>query len=86
MIGENLKEDFVIIARGGKMIRPYVSHVTLSSEDPDWLGWLEVEGDDPESFDDWCNFALNELVNDLEVDGAECIVLSLNEYRNLPKF
>jgi hypothetical protein len=85
MIGENLKADFVIIARGGKMIRPYISHVTLSTEDPDWLEWLEEEGDGQDAFDHWCNWELNLLVDELEENGASCIVLSLDEYRNLPK-
>jgi hypothetical protein len=81
-----MKAEFVILARGGKHIAPYVSLVELNKEDPDWLSWLEAEGDDPESFDCWCNFVLNEMADDLEENGAECIVLSLEEYRNLPKY
>lgn len=80
-----MKSDFVIIARGGTYITPYVSHVSLTSDDPDWLDWAKAEGTDPESFDDWCNFVLNDLVDDLEEGGASAIVLSLDEYRNLPK-
>jgi hypothetical protein len=79
------KEEFVIIVRGGAYVAPYVSQVVLSEEDEDWLDWKEVEGDDPESFDCWCNFSLNEMVNEFEDNGATAIVLSLNEYQNLPK-
>jgi hypothetical protein len=57
----------------------------LSEEDEDWLDWKEEEGDDPESFDFWFNFTLNEMVNEFEDHGATAIVLSLNEYQNLPK-
>ena len=80
------KEEFVIIVRGGQYVAPYVSQVVLSEEDEDWLDWKEEEGDDPESFDDWCNFALNEMVDEFEQHGASAIVLSLEEYRNLPKY
>lgn len=80
-----MKWEIIIIARGGKHVAPYVSRVELNAEDPGWLDWARVEGSDPESFDDWCNWALNELVNDLEEGGASAVVLSLEEYRNLPK-
>lgn len=78
-------QEFIIIARGGALLQPYVSHVKLGPDDPDWLEWAEAEGDDADSFDDWCNFSLNELVDELEQRGASAIVLSLDEYRNLPK-
>ena len=80
-----MKYDFIILARGGHYIAPYLNRVSLTSDDPDWLDWAKSEGDDPESFDDRCNFVLNDLVNDLEEGGASAIVLSLDEYRNLPK-
>jgi hypothetical protein len=79
------KEEFVIIVRGGAYVAPYVSQVVLSEEDEDWLDWKEEEGDDAEAFDCWCNFELNEMVNEFEDNGATAIVLSLNEYQNLPK-
>ena len=77
--------QFVIIARGGSYVAPYVSHVVLNTEDEDWLDWKEEEGDSPESFDDWCDCALNDLVDEFEQHGASAVVLSLEEYRNLPK-
>jgi len=77
------KAEFVIIARGGYYIKPYISEVVLSTEDQGFKDWIE---DEPVSdFDEWCNFELNELVNDLEDGGASAIVLSLEEYRKLPK-
>lgn len=79
------KEEFIIIVRGGSYVAPYVSQVVLSEEDEDWLDWKEEEGDDPESFDDWCNCTLNEMVDEFEQHGASAVVLSLDEYRNLPK-
>ena len=79
------KQEFIIIVRGGSYVAPYVSHVVLNTEDEDWLDWKEEEGDDPESFDDWCNCTLNEMVDDLEQHGASAVVLSLEEYRDLPK-
>ena len=77
--------QFIIIARGGSYAAPYVSHVSLTSEDEDWLDWLEEEGDTDSSFDDWCNCTLNDMVDDLEQHGASAVVLSLDEYRDLPK-
>jgi CHASE2 domain-containing sensor protein len=75
--------DFVIIARGGALIKPYVSLVKLSDDDPDWHRTLE---EDPSAeFDDWCNWELNDMVDELEQNGASAVVLSLEEYRNLPK-
>jgi hypothetical protein len=80
-----MKYEFIILARGGRYVSPYLSRVSLTSDDPDWRGWAKSEGDSPESFDDWCNFVLNEMVDDLEEGGASAVVLSLEEYRNLPK-
>ena len=79
------KAEFVIIVRGGSYVAPYVSQVVLNEEDEDWLDWREEEGDSPEAFDDWCNEWLNEMVDEFEQHGASAVVLSLEEYRNLPK-
>jgi hypothetical protein len=77
------KAEFVIIARGGRFISPYLSEVVLSTEDE---GFKDFIDDEPEAdFDEWCNFELNDLVDDLEQGGASAIVLSLEEYRQLPK-
>ena len=80
------EQQFIIIARGGSYAAPYTSHVILNGEDPDWLEWAEEEGDNDSSFDEWCNCVLNDLADDLEQHGASVVVLSLEEYRNLPKF
>lgn len=80
-----MQAEFIIIVRGGQYVAPYVSQVELNTEDEDWLDWAEEEGSDPESFDDWCNFTLNEMVDEFEQHGASAVVLSLEEYRNLPK-
>jgi hypothetical protein len=78
-----MKAQFVIIARGGRFISPYISEVVLSTEDPEFKDWMD---DEPVSnFDEWCNWELNELVYDLEEGGASAVVLSLEEYRNLPR-
>jgi hypothetical protein len=77
------ESKFVIIARGGAFISPYISEVVLRSDDPDCIEWLK---DDNESdFDDWCNWTLNCLTDELDDNGASVIVLSLEEYRDLPR-
>jgi hypothetical protein len=80
-----MRAEFIILARGGRYVAPYLSRVSLTTDDPDWHRWARAEGTDPDSFDDWCNSVLNEMVNDLEEGGASAVVLSLEEYRNLPK-
>jgi len=78
------KAEFVIIARGGYLTQPYITQVTLDSTNPVCQEWL---ADDNESdFDDWCNWELNEMAYELEQNGASVIVLSLEEYRTLPKY
>jgi len=74
---------FVIVAHGGSLKKPYVSEAVLQSDDPDFEDFMD---DEPGAgFDDWCNYSLNVLVDDLEQGGATVIVLSLEEYRKLPK-
>jgi hypothetical protein len=76
--------EFVIIARGGQFVQPYTASVKLTSDDPDFADFIE---DEPAcTFDDWCDVALNDLVDDLEQYGAAAVVLSLEEYRELPKY
>ena len=76
--------EFVIIARGGQYVQPYTASIKLTTEDPDFKDFIE---DEPVcTFDDWCDVELNELVNDLEQHGATAVVLSLREYRELPKY
>ena len=76
--------DFVIIARGGHYVQPYLAQIELSSSDQACIDFL---ADEPVcTFDDWCDVVLNELVNDLEDAGASAVVLSLEEYRELAKY
>ena len=76
--------NFVIIARGGRYVQPYLVQIELNSSDQACIDFL---ADEPVcNFDDWCDVVLNELVNDLEDAGASAVVLSLEEYRELPKY
>ena len=74
--------EFVIIARGGKIVVPQCYRVRLSSEDPHCISWIEDEHAD---FDEWCNFVLNDHANEWEDYGASVIVFSLEEWQALPK-
>ena len=77
-------KEFIIIARGGQIVEPRVEKLVMSSEHPDFEDFME---DEPgASFDEWCNEEIANSVDTFEQYGAACVVLSIEEYRNLPKF
>lgn len=77
-------KEFIIIARGGQIVEQRVERLALSPEHPGFEDFME---DEPgASFDEWCNEEIANSVDEFEQYGATCVVLSLEEYRNLPSF
>lgn len=72
-----IKEEYILIAKGGYLKTPIVEHITITNEDE------EFGEDDFESFEEYRDYVLEESAAELEQKFAKVLILTKEEYKSL---
>ena len=74
-----IKEEYVLIAKGGYLKEPKVEHITISDQDEEF-----ADGEDEfDSFEDYRDYVLEESAAVYEQGFSKVVIMSKKEYESL---
>lgn len=74
-----IKEEYVLIAKGGYLKEPKVEHITISDQDEEF-----ADGEDEfDSFEDYRDYVLEEAAAVYEQGFSKVVIMTKQEYESL---